>query len=202
VAAECSVDLYWLPLGAGGHFVRLNGRAYETILALRQRRRRYDLYHSALEVTAYDGRWVIEMTPVPDANGTARGVVVEGPVGSGRLGRLRVFRYEVRCWRGGTIPDSAEAVESPRRLSSDAAFAARVLAAVPGVPPHAWGRDASQVHDMWNSNSLISWLLVTAGAEIESIAPPRGGRAPGWSAGIAVAGAASGGRSAPDHPVA
>jgi hypothetical protein len=23
------VDLYWLPLGAGGHFVRLNGRVYE-----------------------------------------------------------------------------------------------------------------------------------------------------------------------------
>jgi hypothetical protein len=25
------VDLYWLPLGAGGHFVRLNGRIYEAL---------------------------------------------------------------------------------------------------------------------------------------------------------------------------
>ena len=24
-----SVDLYWLPLGAGGHSVRLNGRVFE-----------------------------------------------------------------------------------------------------------------------------------------------------------------------------
>jgi hypothetical protein len=26
-----AVDLYWLPLGAGGHFVRLNGRMYEAV---------------------------------------------------------------------------------------------------------------------------------------------------------------------------
>jgi len=26
-----AVDLYWLPLGAGGHFVRLNGRLYEAL---------------------------------------------------------------------------------------------------------------------------------------------------------------------------
>jgi hypothetical protein len=28
-----AVDLYWLPLGAGGHFVRLNGRGYEALAA-------------------------------------------------------------------------------------------------------------------------------------------------------------------------
>ena len=28
-----TVDLYWLPLGAGGHFVRLNGRLYEALAA-------------------------------------------------------------------------------------------------------------------------------------------------------------------------
>jgi hypothetical protein len=27
------VDLYWLPLGAGGRFVRLNGKAYEALAA-------------------------------------------------------------------------------------------------------------------------------------------------------------------------
>jgi hypothetical protein len=42
------VDLYWLPLGAGGHFVRLNGRLYEAVAARLQRRRARDLYHSAL----------------------------------------------------------------------------------------------------------------------------------------------------------
>ncbi len=43
------VDLYWLPLGAGGHFVQLNGRVYEACDAAIHRRSRYDLYHSALE---------------------------------------------------------------------------------------------------------------------------------------------------------
>jgi hypothetical protein len=187
VGGECSVDLYWLPLGAGGHSVRLNGRVYEAILAVWQRRRRYDLYHSALEVTTPEGRYVIEMAPVPDTHGQKRGVVLEGPVGSAHLGRLRLFRYEVRRWQGGTIPDVAEAVESPLRVSGDATVAARVLAAVPWVPPYVWGRDAAAVHDMWNSNSLVSWLLVTAGVDISSIAPPDGGRAPGWDAGIASA---------------
>jgi len=28
------IDLYWLPLGAGGWFVRLNGRVYEAARAL------------------------------------------------------------------------------------------------------------------------------------------------------------------------
>ena len=31
--ARAAVDLYWLPLGAGGHFVRLNGRIYEALAA-------------------------------------------------------------------------------------------------------------------------------------------------------------------------
>ena len=30
-ASGASIDLYWLPLGAGGWFVRLNGRIYEAI---------------------------------------------------------------------------------------------------------------------------------------------------------------------------
>jgi hypothetical protein len=40
---------------------------------------------------------------------------------------------------------------------------------------------------MWNSNSTISWLLARAGLDVESIALPPGGRAPGWRAGIVVA---------------
>ena len=33
-AVSAEVNLYWLPLGAGGHSVRLNGRAYEAVAAL------------------------------------------------------------------------------------------------------------------------------------------------------------------------
>jgi hypothetical protein len=40
---------------------------------------------------------------------------------------------------------------------------------------------------MWNSNSLVSWLLVSAGLNIDHVPLPAGGRAPGWDAGVAVA---------------
>ena len=45
-----AVNLYWLPLGAGGHSVRFNGLAYEAAAALLGHRPPCDLYHSALEV--------------------------------------------------------------------------------------------------------------------------------------------------------
>jgi hypothetical protein len=41
--------------------------------------------------------------------------------------------------------------------------------------------------EMWNSNSLISWLIARSGLDVKSVAPPTGGRAPGWLAGIIVA---------------
>ena len=44
------VDLYRLPVGAGGHFVRLNGRVYEWLEAQRSHRPPLDLYHAGLEV--------------------------------------------------------------------------------------------------------------------------------------------------------
>ena len=47
-----AVDLYWLPLGAGGHSVRLNGRVFEAVLARLEKRPAKDLYHSALVVRA------------------------------------------------------------------------------------------------------------------------------------------------------
>jgi hypothetical protein len=112
---HAGIELYWLPLGAGGWFVRLNGRLYEAIHALLERRRPLDLYHSALQVRLPDGRFVIENCwPIPDADPAARGVVVEGPVASRRLARWRVFRYEVRRWRDGVVADADEAVASPQ----------------------------------------------------------------------------------------
>ena len=181
------VDLYWLPLGAGGHFVRLCGGAYEALMPRIQRRTACDLYHSALEVHVPDGTFVIEQTPVPDLSGEERGVVAQGAVGSRWAGRFRIFRYEIRLWRNGHIPDVAEAVDSPRRLSSDEDRARRVLDLVAQVPTPVWGRDELGTGDMWNSNSVISWLLRRAGVGTGQIQPPSGGRAPGWNAGLVVA---------------
>jgi hypothetical protein len=184
---SASVDMYWIPLGAGQHVVKMSGRLFEAISARVQQRRPSDLYHSALVVDAPEGRFVIEQTPVPDRHGERRGVVVEGPVGSKSLGRFRLFRYEVRRWRDGVIPDIAEAVSSPVPITDDPVRASRVLDLVPSIPPLVWGRDESQTGDMWNSNSVISWLLASAGLDLRGISPPSNGRAPGWGAGIELA---------------
>jgi hypothetical protein len=181
------IDLYWLPLGAGGHSVRLNGRIFEAVAARLERRRPCDLYHSALEVRIPEARVVIEMTPIPDGNGAERGVVAEAAVGSRWAGRFRIFRYEVRRWCGGVIPDVDEAVESPQRLTDDPDLAQRVLDLAPHVPTAVWGRDELGAGEMWNSNSVISWLIATCGLDAESIQAPPGGRAPGWRAGLVVA---------------
>ena len=184
---DFGVDLYWLPLGADGHFVRFNGRLYEAVVAALERRKPCDLYHSALEVRAPAGRFVIEMTPVVGGGAGDHGIVAGGAVGSRLLGWTSLFRYEIRCWRGGEIPDVDEAVESPRLISDDPAVARHILDLAPLVPTPTWGRDELRTGDMWNSNSLVSWLLVTAGLDIERVPLPAGGRAPGWDAGIAVA---------------
>jgi hypothetical protein len=179
------VDLYWLPLGAGGHSVRFNGLAYEAVAARLSRRERCDLYHSALEVREGPDRYVIEMAPVCNERAADRGVVSEGAVGSRRLGRFRAFRYEIRRWRDGRIPDVAVAVDSPQRLSEDPAVARRLLDLVPSVPTPMWGRDEAHSGDMWNSNSVTAWLLIHAGINAELVDFPAGGRAPGRTAGLA-----------------
>lgn len=181
------VDLYWLPLGAGGWFVRLNGHIFEACDAAIHRRTRCDLYHSALEVRTLNGRYVIEQTPVRDGHGDQRGVVAEGAVGSRWASRMRIFRYEIRRWRDGVIPDLSEAVDSPRRLTDDPCVAERILDLAPSVPTPAWGRDELHVGEMWNSNSIVAWMIVSAGIDADAVQPPARGRAPGWHAGLVVA---------------
>jgi hypothetical protein len=183
--SRASIDLYWLPLGAGGHSVRLNGRVYEAVAARLGRRPVSDLYHSALEVRVPEGRFVIEQAPTGAGDGAERGVVAEGAVGSRWAGHFRIFRYELRRWRDGVIPDVAEAVESPQRLSDDPQRARRLLAL--SVPTPVWGRDELRAGAMWNSNSIIAWLVARAGLDADAIVAPTGGRAPGWNAGLLVA---------------
>ena len=185
---RAAVDLYWLPLGAGGHFVRANGRIYEALAAWRGKRPRRNLYHSALIVTVPGGEFVIEQSwPIPSGDKDQRGVVADGRVGTQRARSLRFLRYEIRRWRDGVIADLGEAVASPQRLTDDAVVAERLLELVPEVPTPVWGRDEFGAGEMWNSNSLISWLTARAGLDVENVHPPAGGRAPGWDAGVVVA---------------
>ncbi len=167
--------------------MRLNGRAFEAVAAHADHREPKNLYHSALTVRCDGARTVIEMTPSLGGPAGDRGVVVEGPVGVRGVAGLRALRYEIRCWQDGTIDDIAEEVRPPVRLSDSAGDARRVIALAPQVPALTWGRDEHGVGEMWNSNSVISWLVKRAGLPAEGVRPPRGGRAPGWRAGITVA---------------
>jgi hypothetical protein len=180
------VVLHWLPLGGGGRFVRRNGRMFEALAARRDHRAVCDLYHSALEVTIGAERFLIEMTPAWSGGTADRGVVREGPVGWRRLGRFRLFRYEVRRWRDGALADPAPGGTS-REIRTDPVRARRLLELVPTVATLTWGRDERRTGDMWNSNSLTAWLLARSGHQMDRIQPPPSGRAPGWSAGLAVA---------------
>ena len=182
----CTVELLWIPLGAGQHVVRLSGRAFEALTAFVQRRPACDLYHSALVVTVAGCRCVIEMTPVPDNDGDQRGVAAEGAVGSEWLGKFRVFRYEIRRWINGVIPD-ADRATTTTCLQIASVDAQRLLDIVSVVPTPVWGRDDLDAGEMWNSNSVTSWILQRGGLDTTQLAPPSGGRAPGWNAGLVVA---------------
>jgi hypothetical protein len=183
------VDLSWIPLGAGEPLplVRWNGALYETLVARRERRPALALYHAALELAVDGERYVVEMAPAWQGGLAAGDVAATGPVGLRGLGRSRFFRYQVRCLRDGVIPDLGHAVGGHHRLADDPAMVHRRLDALPAFPTATWGRDELCAGEMWNSNSLIAWLLATSGVDLAHVAPPEGGRAPGWSAGLVVA---------------
>jgi hypothetical protein len=193
----CTVELLWIPLGAGQHVVRISGRVFEALTSFVQHRPACDLYHSSLVITVPDGCFVIEMTPVPDHHGERRGVVASGAVGSRLLGRFHVFRYEIHRWHNGVIPD-ADRATATTILQLAPTDAQRILDSVPSVPTPVWGRDELDAGEMWNSNSVTAWILRCGGIDTTQLAPPTGGRAPGWNAGLVVA--ARNGRSVPAFP--
>jgi len=85
-ASPAAVELFWIPLGAGGRCVRFNGRVFEAVAAARRHRPRCHLYRAAL-VIAFDGAtYTIEIAASPDADEVGRGVVATGAVGSRWIG--------------------------------------------------------------------------------------------------------------------
>jgi len=192
VPTTSAVVLWWIPVGAGGHVVRRTSRWWELADAAVASRPPRRLFHAALEVHVDGRRFAIEMAPAwgcpPGAN---RGVVRTGPVGLRVLGRWRLFRYEVRCWPNGTIPDLRWAEGGSTTLTTSAAVARALVERVRDVPDLVWGRTVDATGDMWNSNSLVSWLMSTTGLDPTGVRPPDGGRAPGWRAGSAIAAAAT-----------
>ena len=121
-----AVDLFWIPLGAGGHSVRFNGRVFEALEAARRHRQRCDLYHAALVVELDGDRYAIELAPSPNADEASRGVLATGAVGSrhARLaapvslrGPLLARRIDPGSRRGGRrAPPAQQRSAVARRL--------------------------------------------------------------------------------------
>jgi len=178
----------------------LSGLLFEAVQARVEGRHPLDLYHAALEIHLGERRFVIEMSSIPDGEGAARGVVGEGPIASRHVPHVRILRYELRCWQGGIVAELNHAVACLQHLGADSRQAYRLLELVRLVPRLTWGRDELGVGEMWNSNSVIAWLLARAGLPTEGIRPPAGGRAPGWAAGLAVAAQQSGAHDGESRP--
>ena len=132
-AGHAGVDLYWLPLGAGGQSVRLNGRIFEAVAAR--------LGAGALRPLPLGARGARAGGAVrdragadPRRDGAERGVVAEGAVGTRWAGRLRLFRYEVRLLARRRDPRRRRGGREPAPLSDDPDCARRLLELVPQVP--------------------------------------------------------------------
>ena len=96
---------------------------------------------------------------------------------------------EERCARLSEHPARPGRGPSTRWIIArfTAGAAVFLLAQVGSLPRFTWGRDTLGCGDMWNSNSLVSWLLMTSGIDATRVSPPDGGWAPGWASGVAVA---------------
>jgi hypothetical protein len=53
-----------------------------------------------------------------------------------------------------------------------------VLELVAQVPTLVWGRDELGTGEMWNSNSVIAWVIARSRIDAASVRPPAGGRPP------------------------
>ena len=185
-----TIIVWWLPIGAGApsRVSRVTSQWWEQIIAKREHRAPKRLVHAALEVHIENERFLIEMAPEWSTyHGSHRGVVKSGPVGNRFLGRSKLFRYEIRCWIDGDLPDRQYAIGGPVAVSQDESAAHNLLESIADVPNLTWGLKPPGTGDMWNSNSLVSWLLTKAGIDAVNLSPPPGTRAPGWAAGITVA---------------
>jgi hypothetical protein len=181
---NAGVELYWIPVAAGTpRLQRASLRVWEAFEAARARRPRATLFHTALKLWPPSGQ-ALTLELVPAFKGANQTSLASGPVGVRGADRWLIFRYQLLLVPGASLPDEQWAVESPVCLSTEAATASRLLELAPAVPGHTWGRRVKGTHEMWTSDSVVSWLLVRAGLDLTRVQPPAGGRAPGWGAGI------------------
>lgn len=96
------VNLYWIPLGAGDHIVRVSGKLYEAFKGISERRPRAALYHSASEITLPGDRFHHRVGAYLGSPRTRTGCRSGRPVGGRAPG-----------WNAGLIVAARQAGQSP-----------------------------------------------------------------------------------------
>lgn len=177
-----SLDLLWIPVGAGTRFQRASLVLYEAAAAALSRRPRVALVHAGIKLRFEGKRYTFELMPAPP--GPNHDGEVTGPVGVRGADRLRLFRYRACLFEADGLPDEAWAIGEPLRLSEDPEVVRRVIEMRRDIPAYTWGRRRRGHSEMWTSDSAVSWLLGRAGIDAKAIVVPKGTRAPGWRAGI------------------
>ena len=144
---------HWIPLGAGGHSVRVNGIVCEVISSLIQRRPRQRLPRRPGDPRP-------ERT-VRDRDDTgperARLERVSWRGGSrDAIGRsTRILRYESAGDPTASSPTWGDAVASPVRISDDPPWHSASWGCSLDAEP-TWGRDELGTGEMWTCNSVMS----------------------------------------------
>jgi hypothetical protein len=164
-------------------------KGWERLRALKAGRSPRELLHVALEVQLDSStKFVIEL--VPAGFGPARtstGVVGNGPILSRALGWMRMFQYEIRRWKNGVVEAKDKSTRPPSTYVITRDQALQIIDGASRAPRHPWGQDVLGNGDMWNSNSLVSFVLVSAGMDPAAIEPPASADWPGWDTGVALA---------------
>ena len=183
-----AVELYWLPLGAGGHSVQVQrprlrgpGRgARPAALDLISTTRHYASV-SPREGSSSNRR----LFPIGVAANVASSS--RGRSAADGLGDFACFVTRSGSGLAARFPTSRRPLTARETTERRRDTGRRVLARAEEVPPLTWGRDEMRTGEMWNSNAVIAWVLSRSGIDAAQVMPPRGGRAPGWNAGLAVA---------------
>ena len=155
--------------------MRLNGRVFEAVVALGERRPRYDLYHSALTVRLEEGAYAVEMGPERRDAGAANGMVAGGAVGSRLLRRLEDLpvRDPLRAGRRHPGPRRGRGRPAP----ADRRRRGRAAAARPGGPCADAGMGARPARDRGDVELELADLMGDhpAGCRWRRCARPRAG---------------------------
>ncbi len=133
--------------------------------------------------TALDPRGATTRGPVPFPSAATTGVAVAAeptaPVGAREP--ISTAEAESATATATATDDGVTEHDAARRC------ARAVLDAAGHVPLLVWGRRAPGGSEMWNSSSVVAWLLARAGVDALAVRPPPGGRAPGWHASLVAA---------------